>query len=183
MADSSEADGSDSPLMSRDGSFFSLTSGNSVYVTAPESVASTNGSTPEQKKRNRSSPNIDRRGSVKSNNSTTTLGEGEDTENLWSSVESSLSHNGNEEADDPNTNVTPFKIKEDVSRICNDIAEAIQPDVRKKAQINFALAAKSRDSLSELKRLAISEGGLLSSKYFYPIVFIYWYMYIRGLVR
>jgi hypothetical protein len=165
----SEPELSESPLsLSREGSFFSLTSGNSAYVTAPESLGS-------ERVGDAEGPSRDRRHSSTSTNSSTTLGESlgseeaRDDRSSGSIPSSEIETNGNgeEETESSSHQDTPFEVKQDVSRICNDIAEAIQPDTKKKAEINLAIAGKSLDSL---RKLAVSDGGLLSSESISPLL-------------
>ena len=53
------------------------------------------------------------------------------------------------------------EIQEDVLKLCNDIAEAQQPDFQKQAEIERACF----ENIRELRSLAISEAGLLSSMF------------------
>ena len=53
-----------------------------------------------------------------------------------------------------------IEVQEDVLKLCNDIAEAQQPDFQKQAEIERACF----ENVRELRSLAISEAGLLSSK-------------------
>ncbi|CAG7727001.1 unnamed protein product [Allacma fusca] len=76
------------------------------------------------------------------------------------SVMSSKEYNENEDSSDEEDNVSEeVEIQEDVLKLCNEIAEAQQPDFQKQDEIERACF----ENLIHLRTLAISEGGLLAN--------------------
>jgi len=160
-----EAD-SDQPL-SREDSFFSLTStstaANSVYYSARESLS-------DDLNEAKGSKNVLERpktlsSSIPTSGESSTLGsmtsfngiEGANEDVNGSSARSSP-ENDSATSSTYNNN----EVKADLTRICSEIAEVIPEDSTKRASI--LLAIKS-ENVEELKKLAVSEGGFLSSKF------------------
>ncbi|CAL8069265.1 unnamed protein product [Orchesella dallaii] len=171
-------------ISSRESSFFSLTSGNSVYFSAKDSLnASEDGGGEKSSRSPDSTPVAQRKHQL---NFTSSLGDGEDESSITGSdvpsaassatleeAESMTSFsdagdycsNGNGSMDDLNPikrspSTSSVEVRKGISRLCSTIANSDSFDMSKKKEIEEALASKD---LRSLRKLAMSTGGLLSN--------------------
>lgn len=191
---SSPEDEPQNTISSRDSSFFSLTSGNSVYFSAKDNLSSGDGSgekpvSPHQKEDVPSVPvanqqrpklnlpyekgesGVDDESSVNgsgplSGGSSTTLEEADSMTSFSDAADYSI-ENGESEDSYPvkrTPSTTSVEVKKGISRLCSDIANTDSVHIAKKKAIEEALSLKD---ISSLRKLAVSTGGLLSSKGFF----------------
>lgn len=173
-------------LSSRDSSFFSLASGNSVYFSAKETLNSTANENGDGENPSKAAIPTSGQGHVDKENlhlstkddgnsisdiptpssvaSSATLEEAESMSSFSDAADYYSSGNGEMEEGtsikrSPST--SSVEVKKDISRLCSSIAKADALDKSKKRDIEEALLSKDTQAL---RKLAVSTGGLLSSK-------------------